>query len=228
MGRVETSSEGTQTEMDGGVGRPRPSVTSLVHGIAYICQEPFRRVHVCSMRRRSVTRSCAVCYLLPERKVAVVVGRTAGVEGRSAVRARVVGLQVGDGRHRMPAGAAQHGGLVTPVAGPSECGVIGGGRVALDARVVHLTAHEANRNHVPRAVVVSTAGLGPHCHAPKRDAEARVGDGGVSCSEGAGGHTRIGTGPDDERIEPTTGTNGRFAPRFGERLLESGRLPFPL
>jgi hypothetical protein len=41
------------------------------------------------------------------------------------------------------------------------------------------------------------------------------------------GHARSGTGAGGGRIGPTTGKNEQFTPRFGERLLESGRLPFP-
>ena len=124
----------------------------------------------------------------PEREVAIPVGRAAGIEGRSAVGTGVVGSPVLGSGHRRAAGAAEHGCLVSSVAGPAHDLVVGGRPVALEARVVHLAARKPDGAHVPRPVVVCAAGLWIHAKAPQGHRESVVGGRGLCGLSGGGTH----------------------------------------
>lgn len=109
-----------------------------------------------------------------EGKVAVVVSCTARIEGSSAVRARMIGLDVGVGAQRLATGPAQHGWLVAPLGGPRMGLVVGDRLVAAEAGVEYLTARKANGNYVPRPVVVGAAGRRIHLEASQGHGKAVI------------------------------------------------------
>ena len=107
-------------------------------------------------------------------EVAVVVSGTVGIEGRPARRACALGVQVLlNGKHRLTL-PAQDRWCMKPIRGPSSRLVVRRFFVARKAGIERPTAGKPNGDDVARPVVVCTAGLRSHLHAPEEHVETIV------------------------------------------------------